>query len=171
MIQFRSGIGYDIHRIKAGSGLMLGGVNISTTLMAEAHSDGDVLVHSLIDALLGAMGQPDIGELFPDTDPNFKGIASLQLLHEVKEIMAREKYQIINIDSIAIIEKPKIAPFKDKIKDSIAAALQISKANFNLKAKTKEKLGPVGRGEAIECFTTVMIKSIVRKPVRSPIQP
>ena len=161
MIQFRSGIGYDIHRIKAGSGLMVGGVTISTALMAEAHSDGDVLVHSLIDALLGAMGQPDIGELFPDTDPKFKGIASLQLLHDVKEILAQEKFKIINIDSIVIIEKPKIVPFKDKIKENIAATLQIPKADFNVKAKTKEKLGPVGRGEAIECFTTVMIRSMV----------
>lgn len=161
MNQYRSGIGYDIHRIKAGNGLIVGGVTISTSLMAEAHSDGDVLVHSLIDALLGAMGQPDIGEMFPDTDAKFKGIDSLQLLHEVREIMAQEKFQIVNIDSIVIIEEPKIVPFKDKIRECIATSLQIPKADFNLKAKTKEKLGPVGRGEAIECFTSVMIRSMV----------
>jgi 2-C-methyl-D-erythritol 2,4-cyclodiphosphate synthase len=158
MNTIRSGIGYDIHRLKAGNGLLVGGVRISETLIAEAHSDGDVLVHSLIDALLGAMGQPDIGELFPDSDPQFKGIASLQLLRQVKELLDNNHFEILNIDSILVIENPKISPFKIEIKKNIAATLQIPQADFNLKAKTKEKIGAVGRGEALECFSTVLIR-------------
>jgi 2-C-methyl-D-erythritol 2,4-cyclodiphosphate synthase len=127
--------------------------------MAEAHSDGDVLIHSLIDALLGAMGQPDIGELFPDSDPQFKGIASLQLLRRVKEILADNHFEILNIDCLLIIETPKISPFKSEINKNITATLQIPPTDFNLKAKTKEKIGAVGRGEALECFSIVMIRS------------
>ena len=160
MKKIRSGIGYDIHRLKKGNGLYVGGVKISDTLMAVAHSDGDVLVHSLIDALLGAMGQPDIGELFPDNDPQFKGIASLQLLCQVKEILVNNHFEILNIDCVLIIENPKIFPFKSEIKKNITATLQIPQTDFNMKAKTKEKLGSVGRGEALECFSTVMIRSI-----------
>jgi 2-C-methyl-D-erythritol 2,4-cyclodiphosphate synthase len=161
MIKIRSGIGYDIHRLKAGNGLLVGGVKISESLMAEAHSDGDVLIHSLIDALLGAMGQPDIGELFPDSDPQFKGIASLQLLRQVKEILVNNHFEILNIDCILIIETPKISPFKSEIKKNIAATLQIPQTDFNMKAKTREKLGAIGRGEALECFSTVIIRSLV----------
>lgn len=161
MIKIRSGIGYDIHRLKVGSGLLIGGVKISESLMAEAHSDGDVLIHSLIDALLGAMGQSDIGELFPDSDPQFKGIASLQLLRRVKEILADNHFEILNIDCVLIIETPKISTFKSEIKKNITATLQIPQTDFNMKAKTKEKLGAVGRGEALECFSTVMIRSIM----------
>lgn len=158
MTKIRSGIGYDIHRLKEGNGLLIGGVKISGSLMAEAHSDGDVLIHSLIDALLGAMGQPDIGELFPDSDPDFKGISSLQLLRQVKEILDSHDYKILNIDSVLIIESPKISPYKAEIKKSIAATLQIPQSDFNIKAKTKEKSGAVGRGEALECFSTVLIE-------------
>jgi 2-C-methyl-D-erythritol 2,4-cyclodiphosphate synthase len=158
MIKIRSGIGYDIHRLKAGDGLLVGGVKISESLKAEAHSDGDVLIHSLIDALLGAMGQPDIGELFPDSDPQFKGISSLQLLRQVKEILDNCHFEILNIDCILIIQAPKISPFKNEIKKIIAATLKIPQADFNVKAKTKEKIGAIGRGEALECFTTVMIR-------------
>jgi 2-C-methyl-D-erythritol 2,4-cyclodiphosphate synthase len=159
MNKIRSGIGYDIHRLKAGNGLLVGGVKISGSLMAEAHSDGDVLVHSLIDALLGAMGQPDIGELFPDSDPQFKGIASMQLLHRVKEILVDNHFEILNIDCILIIEAPKISSFKNEIKKNITTVLQIPQTDFNIKAKTKEKIGSVGRGEALECFSTVLISS------------
>ena len=158
MIKIRTGIGYDIHRLKAGNGLWVGGAKISESLMAEAHSDGDVLIHSLIDALLGAMGQPDIGELFPDSDPKFKGIASMQLLRRVKEILADNHYEILNIDCILIIETPKISSFKSEIKKNITDALQIPQTDFNMKAKTKEKIDAVGRGEALECFSTVMIR-------------
>lgn len=158
MMKIRSGIGYDIHRLKAGNGLLVGGVRISASLMAEAHSDGDVLIHSLIDALLGAMGQPDIGEFFPDNDPQFKGISSLQLLRQVKEILDNNDFEILNIDCVVIIQDQKISPFKNEIKKNIAATLQIPQTDFNVKAKTKENIGAVGRGEALECLTTVLIQ-------------
>lgn len=158
MITLRTGIGYDIHRLKAGDGLYVGGVKISGSLMAEAHSDGDVLVHSIIDALLGAMGQPDIGELFPDDDLRFKGIRSLRLLEKVREILAEERFEIINIDTVLIIEAPKISPYKSEIKKNISEVLRIPKSDFNVKAKSKEKIGAVGRGEALECYATVLLQ-------------
>lgn len=161
MMKIRSGIGYDIHRLKKGNGLYVGGVKISDTLMAVAHSDGDVLIHSLIDALLGAMGKADIGELFPDNDPQFKGIASLQLLTQVKEILDNNHFEILNIDCVVVIQTPKISPFKNEMKNNIAATLKIPQTDFNVKAKTKENIGAVGRGEAIECFSTVLIRSKV----------
>jgi len=159
MSNIKTGIGYDIHRLKVGNGLFVGGVKISGSLMAEAHSDGDVLIHSLMDALLGAMGQPDIGELFPDSDPQFKNIASLQLLRRVKEILADNRFEIINIDCVLVLESPKISPFKSEIREKITSALQIPPTAFNMKGKTREKIGAAGRGEAFECFSTVLIRS------------
>ena len=158
MIKIRSGIGYDIHRLVPGDGLMLGGIKVSDSLRAEAHSDGDVLIHSLIDALLGAMGQPDIGEMFPDSDPAYRGIAGSILLKKTKELLATQGYEILNLDSIVVIEAPKIAPFKKDIITTVSGILGIPRADFNLKAKTKEKLDAVGRGEAIECFSIAMIR-------------
>lgn len=161
MTNIRTGIGYDIHRVKAGDGLFVGGVKISPALMAEAHSDGDVLIHSLIDALLGAMGQPDIGELFPDSDPRFKGIASLKLLRQVKEIVTASRFEIVNIDCVLVVQSPKISPFKSEIRKNISDALQIPLTDFNVKAKTKENIGAIGRGEALECFSSVLLRSAV----------
>ena len=158
MIRIRSGIGYDIHRLVPGDGLMLGGVKVSAEFRAEAHSDGDVLVHSLIDALLGAMSGPDIGELFPDTDPAFKGIAGTELLKHVKAALEEGHFEIMNLDCVVVLETPKIAPYKAEIRKNIARILGIPLADFNLKGKTKEKLDAVGRGEAIECFSIAMIR-------------
>lgn len=160
MIKIRSGIGYDIHRLVPGDGLMLGGVKVSSDLKAEAHSDGDVLVHSLIDALLGAMGQPDIGELFPDSDPAYKGAAGSLLLGKVRELLDAQGYEILSLDSVVIIESPRITPFKSEIKKTISRILGIPQADFNLKGKTKEKLDAVGRGEALECFSIAMVRTL-----------
>lgn len=158
MIKIRSGIGYDIHRLVPGTGLMIGGIRVADSLQAQAHSDGDVLIHSLIDALLGAMGQPDIGELFPDSDPAYKGIASSVLLGKVKELLVRNHFEILNLDCVLVIENPKIAPFKKEIIKNISGILGIPRSDFNVKAKTKEKLDAVGRGEALECFSMAMIR-------------
>ena len=159
MIKIRSGIGYDIHRIVRGNGLMIGGIMVSDSLKAQAHSDGDVLIHSLIDALLGAMGEPDIGEMFPDSDPAFKGIASSILLKKVKELLNNNNFEILNLDCVLVIEEPKLSPFKNEIAQNITGILGIPRSDFNLKAKTKEKLDAVGRGEALECFSVAMIRS------------
>lgn len=158
MIRIRSGIGYDIHRLVPGDGLMLGGVKLPGACRAEAHSDGDVLVHALIDALLGAMGGPDIGELFPDSDPAYKGMAGAELLGRVKSMLDKAEFEIMNIDSVVIIEAPKISPFKDEIRANIARILGIPRADFNLKGKSKEKVDAVGRGEAVECFSIAMVR-------------
>ena len=158
MMKIRSGIGYDIHRLVPGKALMIGGIKVSDSLEAQAHSDGDVLIHSLIDALLGAMGQPDIGELFPDSDPAFKGIAGSVLLEKVRELLLSENFEILNLDCVLVIEEPKISPFKEIIRKNITGILGIPPADFNLKAKTKEKLDAVGRGEAIECFSMAMVR-------------
>lgn len=160
MIKIRSGIGYDIHRLVPGNGLMIGGVKVADSLKAQAHSDGDVLIHSLIDALLGAMGHPDIGELFPDSDPAFKGIASSFLLNKVKELLDVSNFEILNLDCVLVVEEPKISPFKNEIIKNITRILGIPKSDFNLKAKSKEQLDAVGRGEALECFSIAMIRSI-----------
>jgi 2-C-methyl-D-erythritol 2,4-cyclodiphosphate synthase len=158
VIRIRSGIGYDIHRLVPGDGLMLGGVKVSSACRAEAHSDGDVLVHSLIDALLGAMGGTDIGELFPDNDPATKGMAGADLLRCVKSMLEKAEFEIMNIDSVVVIEAPKISPFKDEIRANIARILGIPRADFNLKGKSKEKVDAVGRGEAVECFSIAMVR-------------
>lgn len=158
MIRIRSGVGYDIHRLVPGTGLMLGGIQVANDLKAVAHSDGDVLVHSLIDALLGAMGGPDIGELFPDTDPANRGIAGAELLRRVKAMLAERNFEIMNLDCVIVAEAPKIAPFKAEIAGNIAAILGIPVEDVNLKGKSKEKLDAVGRGEAIECFSIAMIR-------------
>ncbi len=158
MIKIRSGVGYDIHRLVPGAGLMLGGIRIPGNLKAEAHSDGDVVIHSLIDALLGAMGGPDIGELFPDSDPAYKGIAGAELLRRVKAMLAERNFEIMNLDCVIVAEAPKIAPFKAEIAGNIAAILAIPKEDVNLKGKSKEKLDAIGRGEAIECFSIAMIR-------------
>lgn len=159
MIKIRSGIGYDIHRLVPGNGLMIGGVKVSDSLKAQAHSDGDVLIHSLIDALLGAMGHPDIGELFPDSDPAFKGIAGSLLLNKVKGLLDGSNFEILNLDCVLVIEEPKISPFKNAITKNITGILGIPRSDFNLKAKSKEQLDAVGRGEALECFSMAMIRS------------
>lgn len=161
MLKIRSGIGYDLHRVEVGDGLYIGGINVSDTLRFIAHSDGDVLIHALIDSLLGAVGEKDIGEHFPDTDDRYKNIRSTLLLEKTAALLRDKHFEILNIDSVIIAEKPRLSPFKDKIRDNIAAILGIPKDDFNVKAKTKEKTGgdPVGRGEAVECYCVAMVRS------------
>ncbi len=158
MLKIRSGIGYDLHRVEPGNGLFLGGVKVSDQLKCVAHSDGDLLLHALIDSLLGAAGEPDIGELFPDTDQRYRNINSTELLKETLSILNKKKIEIVNIDSVIIAETPKISPFKEQIKTNVANLLNIPTGDFNIKAKTAEKTGAVGRGEAMECYCISMIR-------------
>ena len=158
MLKIRSGIGYDIHRVEQGSGLYIGGIEVSDQLRFIAHSDGDLLIHALIDSLLGAIGEKDIGELFPDTDDRYKNIKSTVLLQKTLEILENKKFEIINIDAVVIAESPKLSPFKEAIRNNIASLLGIPTEDFNLKAKTKEKTGAVGRGEAMECYCISMVR-------------
>ena len=158
MLKIRSGIGYDLHRLAGGKGLYIGGIKVSDELSFVAHSDGDVLIHALIDSLLGAMGEKDIGELFPNTDPRYKGIRSEVFLRETMQLLHDNKYEIMNVDCVVVAEQPSLGPFKGQIRSHLANIMQIPVANLNVKAKTKEKLDGVGRGEAVECFCISMIR-------------
>jgi 2-C-methyl-D-erythritol 2,4-cyclodiphosphate synthase len=159
MLKIRSGIGYDIHRIQHGGGLYLGGIKVSEELTFVAHSDGDLLLHAVIDSLLGAVGEKDIGELFPDTDSRYQNIQSTILVKKTLEILAQKNFEIVNIDAVVIAESPKLSPFKEQIRTNVATMLNIPLEDFNFKAKTKEKTGSVGRGEAMECYCVAMVRS------------
>lgn len=146
----RIGIGCDTHRLVEGRKLILGGVEIEHTLGLYGHSDADALVHAVIDAILGAAGLGDIGTLFPDTDMKYKDISSLVLLEEAGKRVKEKGYQIVNIDTIIIAQKPKMAPYKQLMAQTMAKALAIDASQINVKAKTNEKMGFTGREEGIE---------------------
>lgn len=159
-MQYKVGIGYDIHRLVQGRKLFLGALEIPYIKGLLGHSDGDVLLHALCDALLGALAAGDIGEHFPDTDPQYQGIASSQMLKKVKELVEEAGYQINNLDVIIITQEPKLLPFKKHMKEKICALLGIQQDALNIKAKTNEGLDAVGNLEAIACFATA---SLIRK--------
>jgi len=159
MIKIRAGIGYDLHKVTFGNALYIGGIKVSDKYSFISHSDGDVLIHALIDSLTGAMGENDIGELFPNNDNNFKDIDSKILLQKTAELLYKKDYEIMNIDCVIISEHIKISPYKNDIKKTITRILKIGIDDFNLKGKTKEGIDdPVGRGEAIECYCNSMIR-------------
>ncbi len=145
----RIGIGYDVHKLVENRPLILGGVEIEYELGLLGHSDADVLVHAIMDALLGAAGLGDIGKHFPDTDPKYKGISSLKLLAFVKLSIEVEGFKIGNIDSVMICQKPKLMSFIPAMKTNIAKVLEVDEKLVNVKATTTEKLGFAGRGEGI----------------------
>ena len=149
------GHGWDIHKLVAGRKFLLGGVEIPHPTGPLGHSDGDVLLHAIIDALLGAAGQGDIGRHFPDTDPAIKGISSEKMLAKVLELL-RGKWTIVNIDATVIAEAPKISPHRDAIRARVAALTGCGQVN--IKAKTMEGLGPVGAREAVECHAVAELQ-------------
>ncbi len=153
----RIGQGYDVHRLRKGRPLFLGGVEIPFEKGLDGHSDADALLHALCDALLGAAGIGDIGRHFPDTDPAFKNIYSIELLKKTWAIVSQPGRAIINIDATILAEAPKISPYADQMKQSIADALAISPDQVNIKATTTEGLGFVGRGEGIAALCVVLI--------------
>ena len=153
----RVGFGYDVHPLIVGRKLILGGEVIPCQKGLEGHSDADVLVHSLIDALLGAAGEGDIGQHFPDNNKQYKDISSLKLLENTYEILKRNKLTINNIDVSVVLEEPRIAPFIMSMKNSIAQVLKISSEKVNIKATTNEKMGFIGRGEGIVSYCVVSL--------------
>ena len=153
----RIGFGYDIHPLIEGRRLMLGGVEIPSPRGLDGHSDADVLLHALCDALLGAAGLPDIGHLFPNTDPAYEGISSLKLLAEVAERLTVEGYGVGNVDLTLIAEAPKIAPHVPQMRELIAAVLHIAPGRVGIKATTNEGLGSLGRGEGIAAHAVAAI--------------
>jgi 2-C-methyl-D-erythritol 4-phosphate cytidylyltransferase / 2-C-methyl-D-erythritol 2,4-cyclodiphosphate synthase len=155
---FFTGTGFDIHQFEDNKKMYLGGVQIPCEYGFKAHSDGDVLIHSVIDALLGACGAGDIGEFFPDTDDKYKGIDSKILLEDIVTFIYNVGYEIVNIDLTIIAQKPKINPFKTQIKTSLANILDIKKQFVNIKATTAEKMGFIGRGEGVAVQSMATLK-------------
>ena len=154
----RIGFGYDVHPLVEDRKLILGGVEIPFEQGLEGHSDADVLLHALCDAILGALGEGDIGKHFPNTDPQFKGISSLQLLRAVAVKMAEKKFILGNLDSTVVAERPKIGPFIPQMKEQIAGALRISPQRINIKATTSEGLGFIGEGKGMAAYAVVLLK-------------
>jgi len=161
--EYRTGIGTDIHRIAAGRKLMLGGVYIPFPAGLAGHSDGDVALHAIIDALLGAAGMGDIGGLFPDTDPKWKGADSKELLFIVKEQLEEKKWEIVNVDLVIKTEQPRLEPVKGQIKRCIAGLLGIDFTAVNVKAKTNEGLGEIGAGQAMAATAIALLKKKKRR--------
>lgn len=153
----RSGIGYDVHKLTKDRKLILGGVHIPHETGLLGHSDADVLLHAIMDALLGAAALGDIGKHFPDTDPKYKGIDSKSLLKEVGTLLKNNGYGIINIDSIVAAQAPKLAPYIEAMRENIASSLNINKSQVSVKATTTERLGFEGREEGISSYATCSI--------------
>ncbi|MET4578526.1 2-C-methyl-D-erythritol 2,4-cyclodiphosphate synthase [Ottowia thiooxydans] len=154
---FRVGEGWDVHAMVPGRALILGGVLIPHTHGLLGHSDADALLHAITDALLGAAGLGDIGRHFPDTDPAFKGADSATLLAEAGKRVRQAGWQIGNVDSTVIAQAPRLAPYIESMRQKIAQVLLVSPSQINVKAKTAERLGPVGQGAAIEARAAVLI--------------
>jgi 2-C-methyl-D-erythritol 2,4-cyclodiphosphate synthase len=156
----RVGLGYDVHRFEQGRPLVLGGVTIPSPEGLAGHSDADVLIHALMDALLGAAGLKDIGHLFPNTDPQYKGCSSMRLLEIVMEHIRHEKLLVGNVDISLIAEKPKIAQHIDTMKQNIALKLAVPISCVGIKATTNEKMGFIGLGEGIAAFAISLLINI-----------
>ena len=154
----RIGTGYDVHRLTEGRALILGGVHIPYALGLDGHSDADVIVHAIMDALLGAAALGDIGQHFPDTDPRFEGAESIRLLQEVGHILEDHGYQIENIDATIIAQKPKLMPYLPEMRANVARALQLSVDQVSIKATTEEHLGFTGRGEGISAQAAALLR-------------
>lgn len=155
-----TGIGYDVHQFAEGRPLVLGGVTIPHTLGLAGHSDADVLCHAIADAVLGAMGQPDIGYFFPPGDPTCKDICSLRILEKCRELAAEAGLKIINVDSTLIAEAPKVLPHRQAMQENIAAALGIRPARVGIKATTNETMGFVGRKEGIAALAVAQVEEL-----------
>ena len=152
------GFGYDIHPLRKGKSLILGGVKIEYDKGLEGHSDADVVIHALMDALLGASGEGDIGVHFPDNEPKWKGISSLVLLDQIRQLIESKKYKINNIDITIISEKPKLLPYYPYMKQNIARVLKLDSDNINIKASTNEGIGIIGKGEGIASFCVALLE-------------
>ncbi|NLV76847.1 MAG: 2-C-methyl-D-erythritol 2,4-cyclodiphosphate synthase [Tissierellia bacterium] len=153
----RIGIGYDVHKLVENRKLIIGGVDIPFYKGLLGHSDADVLVHAIMDSILGALGEKDIGKHFPDTNNIYKDISSMILLDRVYDIMLKSKYKIGNIDSIIVAQRPKMAPYIDEMKNKISKTLNTSPKNINIKATTTEELGFVGKEEGIAAYSICLL--------------
>ncbi len=154
----RVGIGYDIHRLVVNRKLFLGGVEIPYAKGLLGHSDGDVVMHAVADAMLGALALGDIGLHFPDTDPQYKDISSGELVRKVLTLISERNYFVNNADTMILAEDPKIHPFRDKMAEALSKALNVAKDRVNIKATTVEGVGSIGKGEAIAAYAVVTLE-------------
>ena len=154
----RCGIGYDAHRLVVGRKLVLGGVEIPHPVGLEGHSDADVLCHAIADALLGAIGESDIGHHFPNTDEGIRGISSIAILERVREVLSKQNARTVNVDATLIAEAPKIAPHIPAMREMIARALQLDGKRISIKATTNEGLGTIGRGEGMAAMAVASVE-------------
>jgi len=153
----RVGFGYDSHRFAEGRRLIIGGVEVNYEKGLLGHSDADALIHAIVDAIIGALGEGDIGKHFPDTDPHLKGISSLVILKRVADLAVQRGYYVNNVDSTVILEKPRLSPSVEEMRRNIAKVLGTDYSRINVKAKTNEKMGFIGRGEGIAAFAVVTL--------------
>lgn len=158
MTDLRIGHGYDVHRLKKGRALILGGVTIPYELGLDGHSDADVLLHAVMDALLGAAALGDIGKLFPDTDPAYEGASSLTLLRTVGETLANAGFRVVNIDATVLAQAPKLAPYREEMRRHMADSLGLDLSCVSVKATTEEGLGFTGSGEGIAAHAIALIE-------------
>ncbi len=156
----RVGLGFDVHHLEVGRRLVLGGVELPSDLGLRGHSDADVICHALIDALLGAAGLGDIGTLFPDTDPAFKDARSLDLLRDATARCRTAGWRVENVDVTLLAQAPRLAPYRDQIRDSLAGALGVEKGAVSVKGKTPDHLGAIGRGEGMAAQAAVLLAPI-----------
>ena len=157
-MEYRIGSGVDFHQLKKGRGLWIGGVKIPHHKGALGHSDADVLLHAICDALLGALALGDIGIHFPDTSKEFKNIDSKILLQHTIELINKEGYKVLNIDSTVCLEEPKMKPYTDEMRNVIAGILKLAVKDVSIKATTTEKMGFIGKGKGIMAYATVLLK-------------
>lgn len=155
----RTGIGYDVHQLAEGRELWIGGVRVDYPLGLAGHSDADVLIHAICDALLGAAALGDIGQHFPDDDPQYKGIDSKKLLAHTVKLLAEEGYRVVNIDSVVCAQRPKLAPYIPQMRAAIATAAGVEVGQVSVKATTTERLGFVGREEGIAAQASVLLET------------
>ena len=158
MTNLRIGHGYDVHRLVEGRKLILGGVEIPYDRGLLGHSDADVLIHAVMDALTGAARLGDIGKLFPDTDPAYEGISSVKLLSEVGRLLGEKGYQVVNIDATLIAQAPKVGPYRQQMAENIAAALTMDSERVNVKATTEEHLGFTGDGSGMAAHAVALLE-------------
>ncbi|CAB4310404.1 unnamed protein product [Prunus armeniaca] len=157
VLPFRVGHGFDLHRLEPGYPLIIGGINIPHDKGCEAHSDGDVLLHCVVDAILGALGLPDIGQIFPDSDPKWRGADSSVFIREAVRLMHEAGYEIGNLDATLILQRPKLSPHKETMRANLAKLLGADPSVVNLKAKTHEKVDSLGENRSIAAHTVVLL--------------
>lgn len=155
--EIRAGLGWDVHRLAAGRPLILGGIHVPSEFGLEGHSDADILLHALTDALLGAAALGDIGMHFPDTDPQWKGAGSAQFLTHAAGLVREAGYRIVNVDTTVILERPKLKDYRLAIRESLARTLGLELDRVSVKFKTAERVGPVGEGQSAEAQAIVML--------------